>query len=545
MTSPFAFTGPHGEQMAPSAVVDTHLGPVQGLVVDGINRFLGIRYAATPTGMLRFKPPVDPEPWRDTAEAIHYGAPAMQGIRGPETAPRSDFALTQMTVMPIGGHVKVNSEDCLWLNVWTPATDGGKRPVMVWFHGGGFAYGSGGEALYDGSRLAHRGDVVIVTVNHRLNVFGYLNLMGTHPHYDDAVNVGQLDLVHALRWVQQNIAAFGGDPDNVTIAGESGGAAKVNATMVMPAAKGLFHKAILQSGAHAHVREAAAVRETTQQILEAAEIVEVTPQALAALPAATLLDAAIVRFEAKGEDDVERARSASALQQDLAQLLGPTRDGVVIPHHPYDDGVAADLSADIPVLMGWMKDEWNLMLVERDPGFVDMSEEDLLGAATRMFGDAAGEVLSALRTALPDYGHGHLSSAMVTVQMIRDYKRIADAKSRRGAPVYCYQVDWETPVNGGIYRATHALDLPLMFDNVEQARAFVGEGSAPQHVADQMSAAWIAFLHEGNPGHAGIPTWERWDHETRSTMVFDVTSTLQRDPFGDLDVLSERSRLAF
>ncbi|GGA63125.1 carboxylic ester hydrolase [Pseudoclavibacter endophyticus] len=545
MSGTYVFTGPHGERIEPSAVVETHLGPVQGLVVDGIHRFLGMRYAAAPTGLRRFTPPVDPRPWTETAEAIHYGAPAMQGVRGPETAPRSDFALTQMVVMPIGGLVKINSEDCLWLNVWTPATDGAKRPVLFWIHGGGFAYGAGSEPLYDGARLAARGDAVIVTVNHRLNLFGYLNLVGTHPHYDDAVNVGQQDLVHALSWVRTNIAAFGGDPDNVTIAGESGGAAKVNALMAMPSATGLFHKAIMQSGAHARLREGDAIRGVTDRILAAAGVDEVTPEALAALPATELLESTIISYEAQGDVEVERIRAASAFQEDLAQLLGPTRDGVIVPAHPYDDGTASGIISDVPVLMGWMKDEWNLMLVERDPGFVRMSESDFLAAASTMFGATADRVVDALRRAFPDYSPGHLSSAMVSVQMIRDYKRIADMKSLGDAPVYCYQVEWETPVGDGIYRTTHALDLPLVFDNVDRARAFVGEGDEPQLLADQMSEAWLAFMRTGSPDHSGIPTWPTWEPNARSAMAFDVTSRVTENPFGELDELTEGSRLQF
>ncbi|HWV50599.1 MAG TPA: carboxylesterase family protein, partial [Microbacterium sp.] len=454
-------------------------------------------------------------------------------------------SLTQMVVMPTGGHVKINSEDCLWLNVWTPATDGVRRPVLVWIHGGGFAYGAGSEALYDGTRLARRGDAVIVTVNHRLNIFGYLNLVGTHPHYDDAVNVGQQDLVHALRWVQRNIAAFGGDPGNVTIAGESGGGAKVNALMAMPSAKGFFHKAIMQSGAHATLREGADVREVTDRILAAAGVDEVTPERLAALPAKDLLESTIVSFEAEGEADVERVRTASAFQEDLAQLLGATRDGVIIPAHPYENGEASGIVSDVPVLMGWMKDEWNLMLVERDPDFVNMPEEVFLEAARGMFGEAADEVVDALRRELPTYSPGHLSSAMVTVQMIRDYKRIADAKSHQGSPVYAYQVEWETPVNGGIYRTTHALDLPLMFDNVEKARAFVGEGTEPQRLAEQMSEAWLAFMRSGDPSHHAIPAWPRWMPEERHTMVFDLVSHIVRDPFGALDEPTSRSQVRF
>ncbi|UOR02379.1 carboxylesterase family protein [Leucobacter allii] len=533
------FSGPHGETISPSPVVHTHLGPIQGLIVDDVHRYLGIRYAAAPVGRLRFKPPVDPAPWRDVQEAIHYGAPAIQGIRGPETAPTSDFALTQLVSMPVGGHVKVNNEDCLYLNVWTPGTDDGKRPVLVWFHGGGFAYGAGSEPMYEGTRLARRGDAVIVTVNHRLNLFGYMNLTGTHPHYADAVNVGALDLIHALKWVKQNIGLFGGDPENVTIAGESGGGAKVNDMLAMPAAQGLFHKAIIQSGARPDVHEGDQTRADSLAILRSAGVEDITPERLATILPHELLNAGLVEFTDEGPGTAQ-FRDARSLTEDLAQRLGNTVDGSVLPAHPFIDG-PPEFASEVPAMIGWTKDEWNLMLVEREPDFVNMTEQELNEGATRLFGASAPEIVAAFKHAFPGYSPGHLSSALVTVGAIRRFKEIADLKAQDPAPVYCYQLCWESPVNEGIYRASHALDLPLMFDNVENARSFVGPGTAPQRVADQMADAWLAFMRNGSPNHPGIPEWEPWSADTRATLMFDVESVVENNPYGDLDELMSRA----
>jgi len=529
----FDFTGPHGERMSPSAVIRTHLGPVQGLVIDGVHRFLGMRYAAPPIGRRRFKPPADPEPWASTAEAIHYGPPALQGIRGPEVSPRDDFALSLMVAKRVGGHVKTGNEDCLYLNVWTPGTDDAARPVLVWFHGGGFAYGSGVDPLFDGTRLARRGDVVIVTVNHRLNLFGYLNLTGTHEYYEDSVNVGAQDLVHALRWVQRNIASFGGDPGNVTIAGESGGGLKVNDMLAMPSARGLFHKAIVQSGARAEALDADAVREDSLRILRAAGIEEVTPERLSTVLAQDLLDAGLGAFAADGTGSAQFRDARAGLREDLAIRLGTAVDGRILPRHPFGEG-APDLAADIPMMIGWTKDEWNLMLVEREPWFVDMSHDELLAGARAIHGDRAETVVEALRRAFPTYGPGHLSGALVSVPIIEATKRIVDLKAAQPAPVYAYQLDWETPVGGGIFRAAHSLELPLMFDNVEQARSFVGPGPEPQLVADQMSESWLAFMRSGSPAHPGVPAWAPWRPDRRTVMAFDVESRVVEDPFADV-----------
>jgi para-nitrobenzyl esterase len=237
------------EMPIPTAVVETSSGPAQGLVMDDIHTFKGIRYAAPPIGELRFMPPQKPEKSSARIDATDFGAPCMQMASGSTAVPASDFGLQLKTVFPTPTEMKRDNEDCLFLNVWTPATDKGKRPVMVWFHGGGYAYGSGAWPVYDGDNLSRRGDVVVVTVNHRLNVFGYLHLAELlGDDYASSGNAGMMDLVMSLEWVRDNIANFGGDPNEVTIMGESGGGSKVSHLLAMLSADGLFHRAIIQSG---------------------------------------------------------------------------------------------------------------------------------------------------------------------------------------------------------------------------------------------------------------------------------------------------------
>lgn len=412
------FSGPHGERISAAPVVSTHRGKVQGLTVDGVHRYLGMRYAKPPVGGRRFKPPVAHDAWDGIAEAVHYGPPAMQGVPRDLLFPKNDFEVSQTLHAPYAGLTKIQNEDCLYLNVWTDDTDDAK-PVIVWFHGGGFAYGSGSEPVYDGARLARRRGVVVVTLNHRLNLFGYINLVGTHPYYDDAVNLGALDLVKALEWVQENIAAFGGDPANVTISGESGGAAKVGDMLAMPGASGLFHKAIAMSGARPTAVEFDHAATDSLAILRQAGVSRVDPERIAQVPAQVLLDAGLSAFTNPGGENV-RHRAVDEMG-DIAVRLGTTVDGKVLPRHPFSPD-APPISAGIPLLIGWTKDEWTLMLVERDPAFIDMTEEDLQCEATELYGSAATGILETLRGQFPGYAPGHLAAQLIGSTISKDMR---------------------------------------------------------------------------------------------------------------------------
>ncbi len=483
--------------------VQTTAGPVRGYQDGGLSIFKGVRYGASPVGALRFKPPRGPEPWTEPVDVVSLAAPSIQ----------SGLAAGERRVSPgdpAAPGEPGSSEDCLFLNVWTPGLDTLKRPVMVWLHGGGFANGSGGAAMYDGAALARKGDVVTITVNHRLNVFGYLDLSQAFgADYAQSGVAGMLDLVLALEWVRDNIASFGGDPADVTIFGESGGGWKVSLLMAMPAASGLFHKAVIQSGPGLRGKPRGEATATAQALLDRLDAR--TPEALAAVPTDTLSHAS-----------VEGAA-------DMMRLFTPVVDGEALPRDPFEPD-APPLAVNIPLLIGTNKDETTLFMLGH-PRFGDFTEEDVDKQARTAVGNRALELVEAVRRARPDYSPTHLTCAIGTAAgMWRDSITLAERKAAQDAPVWMYRLDWETPAARGRLRSPHALEIPLVFDNVEAARSFVGRGDDPQRLADQMSAAWLAFAHTGNPNAEGLPKWPAYSAADRATMIFDVESRVVNDP---------------
>jgi para-nitrobenzyl esterase len=488
-------------------IVATSNGPVRGYVEDGLDVFKGLRYGAPPTGLARFKPPAKPAAWTEPADAVAYGAPAIQSGLAPgerRTSPGD----------PPAPDEPASSEDCLFLNVWTPnLNEGGlaaaKRPVMVWLHGGGFANGSGGAAMYDGGALARKGDVVTVTVNHRLNVFGYLHLGEVFgPDYAQSGVAGMLDIVQALEWVRDNIQAFGGDPGNVTIFGESGGGWKVSLLLAMPGARGLFHKAVIQSGPGLTGKRIADADKVARQLL--ADLNADTPSKLAALSTEAISYASV---KVPGE---------------AMRLYTPVVDGNALPRDPFEPD-ASPLNADVPLLIGTNKDESTLFMLGH-PKFGAFDDADLAKHAKASAGDKAGPLVAALRAAYPHYDQTHLAAGVGTATgMWAGSIKLAERKAaQNAASVWMYMLTWETPVSRGRLRTPHALEIPLVFDNVEKARNFVGRGDEPQLVADQMSAAWLAFAHTGEPG------WPAYDATTRATKLFDVESQVVNDPLPDV-----------
>ena len=481
-----------------SEVVATSNGPVRGYVEDGLDVFKGLRYGAAPVGAARFKPPSRPAPWTEAAQATAYGAPAIQSGLAPgerRTSPGD----------PPAPDEPASSEDCLVLNVWTPALDATARPVMVWLHGGGFANGSGGAAMYDGGALARKGDVVTVTVNHRLNVFGYLHLGEVFgPDYAQSGMAGMLDIVQALEWVRDNIAAFGGNPRDVTIFGEGGGGWKVSLLLAMPGARGLFHKAVIQSGPGLTGKPIAAADKIARQVLK--ELKAKTPGDLAALSTEAISHASV---KIPGEP---------------MRLFTPVVDGAALPRDPFEPD-ASPLNADVPVLIGTNKDESTLFMLGH-PRFGHFDEADLEKHAKSSAGDKAPAVTAAVRAAYPDYNPTHVASGVATaVGMWAGSLKLAERKAaQQAAKVWMYLLTWETPVAKGRLRSPHAIEIPLIFDNVEKARNFVGRGDEPQVVADQMSAAWLAFARTGDPG------WPAYDAQTRATMLFNLESGVVNDP---------------
>ncbi len=493
-------------------VATTKQGMVRGSVAgNGALVFKGIPYASPPVGDLRFAPPRPPEAWTGTREATAFGHTAVQNPSPSSVNPTSELGKALQQVFPARADVEAQSEDCLVLNVWTMGTsDRKRRPVMVWFHGGGFAYGSGQWPMYDGANLA-RQDVVVVTVNHRLNVFGYLDL----PEVPGSGNAGMLDLVASLEWVRDNIAAFGGDPGNVTIFGESGGGAKVSYLLAMSKAKGLFHRAIIQSGPGVRAVPKASAAALRADLYKELGVTEGDVAALRALPADKLLAAARV---AEG-----RQPGAGFDRSGFSPVAG---DGV-LPDQPWDPK-APDTARDVPVLIGINKDEMTLFMASA-PWFGKLDDAGLEKMAGAFFGPKAPEVLAALRKDFPNDSPTYLATHLGTYgRMFAGSVEIAERKAAQGgAKAYFYLLAWETPV--GPFRSPHTLEIPLVFDTVETSRVLLGPGPEPQLMAKQMSAAWLAFARTGDPNNPAIPTWPAYDATRRPTMVFDIESKVVDD----------------
>ena len=497
----------------PNITIETHHGKVRGVLDGGIKVFKGIPYASNTSGLNRFRPPKPSPNWADVRDAVAYGPMCPQIGRD-----RASYAASWTTD-------KESSEDCLVLNVWTPGLhDQRRRPVMVWLHGGGFSAGSGSRNVFEGTRLAQRGDVVVVTLNHRLSVFGFLYLghLGG-AEYAESGNVGMLDLVAALRWVHDNISAFGGDPGNVTIFGQSGGAAKVSTLMAMPQVRGLFHKAIVQSGSHL---EGLTPDEATRHAMTFLTAVDVKPtelQRLAKLPTDTVVAA------------LTRIMSVPGAKPNFS----PVVDGIVLPRNPWQpDGPA--VSAGIPMFVGSTQTETTALLGAGHPEYFALDDAGLVRGLSGWVPDRdIARVVAGFRKLMPGASPSDLFFAITTDRRVRQQAWVqAEHKAAQG-PVWLYELDWATPVDGGKWGSPHSLDLAFVFDNVAKSEAMVGAGAEPQALADQMSAAWIAFARTGNPNTAAIPAWPAFTVAERATMVFGGKSRVMNDFRGD-----ERALLA-
>jgi para-nitrobenzyl esterase len=487
-----------------AAIAATTYGKVRGLVSDGIHVFKGIRYGAATSGKARFHPPLPPAPWQGVRDALDFAPAAPQVLS--ETVPAVNASWT--TDQEI-------SEDCLALNVWTPALrDDRKRPVMVWFHGGGYKSESGSSNRSDGTRLARKGDVVVVTLNHRLNAFGFLYLAELAPEFADSGNVGMFDLVAALQWVRDNIAEFGGDPGNVTIFGQSGGGAKVSTMMAMPAAAGLFHRAIAQSGSYAR-----------NAYLEAMKPAQATQRARALLATLQIAPSDVAKLV---DLPVEALVAAAARVAKLPGRLDfrPVADGRTLPSGPWWPEAPA-VSAHIPLIIGTTETEMTDLIGDSVPAAFTLDDATLRKWLGLLF--AAGDierVITAFRATRPDASPSDLYFAITTANSFRKGVWLqADRKAAQdAAAVYLYELDWHTPVNGGKWRSPHGLDTALVFDNAAKSQSMVGTGPDPQRIADQMTAAWLAFARTGDPNNNLTPNWPAYKPPERATMVFDLQS---------------------
>jgi para-nitrobenzyl esterase len=484
-------------------ILESTTGKLGGHTVQGVHTFKGIPYADSTAGANRFLPPQPVTPWAGVRDANAFG----------DSAPQSHVP---HDLLYWYGQIRTISEDCLTLNVYTPGVEPGiRRPVMVWLHGGGWwAFSSTAPAL-EGQRLALRGDVVVVTLNHRLNLFGHLALEDTDPRFADAGNVGVLDMVAALRWVQDNVASFGGDPSNVTLFGHSGGAGKVCALMATDAAKGLFHKAIAQSGSGClRVATRTDGAEMAHGLASQLGLARLTGEALQAIPMEHLV-----------------AASAAA-----PRPYRPVLDGRTFTRHPFDLDAPAQ-SIHVPFIAGNAGAETRLKLAANLQNFaLDAGQVELrIARFLRLELPEARRVMQAYQRVDPAASPGDLLAAISTdYTYIRNTRRAALLQAAAGkAPVYAYQFDWCTTVCDGALRAPHGVEVPFIFGRAEEARDMLG--TSPDHgtLTDMMMATWSAFAHTGTPNNPTLPPWPRFDAARRSTMVLDVHSHVDQDPGGD------------
>ncbi len=495
-------------------IVETSYGKLEGGEHGGIHSFRGIPFAQPPIGKRRFLPPLPPERWAGVRPAYKFGQAAAQ----------NHSPLGPMLGFDIGP----TGEDCLYLNVWTPGLDGARRPVMVWIHGGAFVMGAGSQALYNGEMLARRGDVVLVTINYRLGALGFLRLQESYGEALPASgNEGLLDQIAALEWVRDEIAAFGGDPHNVTIFGESAGSISVATLLGTPRAHGLFHRAILQSGSANFVSPATHAARVADEVLRDLNLTGAPARKLLDVPTAQILET--------------QQRVHMGLQGKVRGLVfAPVADGDVLPRHPLE-AIHDGLSRDVTLLVGSNLDEMKLFGL-MDPHARGLDEAGLLRRCERIIpvADAAGTARRAIETyrrVRRERGASVTPSELwFAIDSDRAFRyptmRLAELQRAHQPHTYAYLFTWPSPFMDGALGACHALDLPFVFGtfNDEVLGRFVGAGRAAQHLAERMQEAWLAFAHSGNPAHAALGEWPAYDSDRRATMLLGAACALEHAP---------------
>ena len=486
-----------------AAIVQTEAGQVYGSSEDGLCVFRGIPFTAPPVGELRFRAPQPHPGWDGLRDATEFGAiPLQEGMDGLD-------ALMPSLPQP-------QSEDCLFLNVWTPRPDDASRPVMVWIHGGSFAFGSGSDPMYSGANLARRGEVVVVTINYRLGVFGFL-----HEPALGETNFGMQDVVAALRWVRDNIAGFGGDPNNVTIFGESAGGAAVACLLVSPEARGLMHRAIGMSTAGDHGILFEGTAPTTEQLYAQLGIEQATPELLRDMPAADLL-AAQAAVEAASFEDLSEMWS-------VRLPYGPVIDGAFLTEPPLATAASASASSGIPLLSGNPDEEMKLIRAMMPPE--TLSEADVMARLEQIPGGAE-RVYESYRTSRADRDESSTPDEILDA-IASDYLeimpslRFADAWARGGAPTYGYTLDWKSPMNDGALGSCHALDIPFAFGTHDEASDFAGSGPAADSLAQTMMDIWTTFARTGNPSIDGLD-WPAYEPNERAQMMLGSDLRVER-----------------
>jgi len=492
-------------------IVETRYGKVQGSEQGSISVWKGIPFAQPPTGQRRFRAPQPPEPWTGVHEATTFSPMAPQ-------VPEMGSSMVGAIGADRAVEQRPMSEDCLYLNIWSPGADGEKRPVMVYIHGGAFTLGSASDPWYDGTSFAANHHIVVVSLNYRLGILGFVSLKdlaGADASYTG--NCGLLDQIAALQWVRENIAAFGGDPDQVTVMGESAGAMSIGALLGMKASQGLFQRAILQSGAAGHLVTRSQATLVAQALLAKLGLETTQLAALADVPLEALL-----------KIQPELGREFGGIQ-----AFGPTIDGETLPQHP-SAMISQGSAADVAILAGTNRDEWRLFALMSGGAKVD---EVLL---KQIFGDEAKPVLAMYTEARADK-----SPELAWIDIMSDLVfripeiHLAEGQVRQGAPVWMYRFDWESPAFGGVLGAAHAMDIPFVFNtlDVELSRMFTGDSPGRQPLADLMHASWAAFIRSGNPAIANLPDWPPYDLDRRATMIFSDAVHVVDNPQGQVRAL--------
>lgn len=484
-------------------VAQTATGRVRGVTVDGIHTFKGIPYGGNTGGKRRFLPPTKPSAWSGVRDALDWGHIAPQ----PVSAGRIDYVRLIGWLDQPGGQ----SEDCLVLNVWTPNMKG-KLPVLVSFHGGGFTSGSSGARGFHGQGLAKFGNAVVVTINHRLGCLGYLHLadVGTPPEFATSGTVGMQDCVQSLAWVRDNIASFGGDPGSVMIFGQSGGGAKVTALLSMPSAKGLFHRAAIQSGSALRLTPRENAARSAERMLAQIGIDKSRVLELQDVPMEMMV-----------------AAQAALGSQTPPVGFAPAVDGTVIPRHPWDP-TAPEVSADVPIIVSTTLDDAALARTD-----FSLDEAGLQAQVKTLAPNNVEGVIRAYRNAYPKANPFLLLCRMLTD---RGGRRAAIAMAERKAalkkaPAYLYRLDWPSPAMGGKFGAVHGIDVALSFHLIDE---FTGTGPEARALADKLAGAWVAFAKTGNPNIPSLPQWPAYSAENRATMILDSTCRVENDPEREL-----------
>lgn len=508
---PRAATAGAGAASSTFVVAETTSGKVRGLNIGGIKHFKGLPYGASTSGKNRFMAPKKPAPWTGVRDCLGYGQISPQ----VPADPARDYArLIQWDEQPGG-----MGEECLVLNVYTPGLgDGKKRPVMVSFHGGGYVTGSNNAGGFYGDPLARYGDVVVVTPNHRLASFGFAHFadLGAPPEFAQSGVAGMMDLVAALQWVHENIEKFGGDPNTVMIWGQSGGGAKTSTMMGMPSAKGLFHRAAVQSGSALRAGEREAATKLAERLLEKLEIPKTKIADIQKLSWEQILDAqtAVAGVGPGGG-------------------FGPVLDGKIIPQHPWDPA-APEFSADVPMIISTTLEDAALSLAN-----FDLDEDGLKKLIAQRFPKDAERILPLYRKAYPKKSPYLVQAQIFTDSGFRKSAiKQAELKSARGkAPAYMYLWEWPTPAFNGKFGAVHGTDVGLAFHSTRGA--MYGESPEAQKMADRLASAWVTFARTGDPNNKEIPKWEKYTADARAVMVFDNETRVVNDHRGEFRKLWE------